>query len=195
MTKHIIVISDGDPAAPSPQAMNQLIANKITVTTVIVAAHGNDPGSIADDARHGREDQGAVLPGHQPQGLPRIYQKEARIISRPLIFEQPGKPWQPIVKFTPSRSSASPATVPPITGLVQTSPKESELVEVPIISPLPAEQPPPLLAHWTYGLGRSVAFTSDAGRSGPPPGRAGTATPRSGRRSSAGRCARSITGT
>ena len=45
MTKHIILISDGDPAAPSPQVINQLIANKITVTTVIVAAHGNDPGS------------------------------------------------------------------------------------------------------------------------------------------------------
>ena len=54
MTKHIIVISDGDPAAPSPPVINQLIANKITVTTVIVAAHGNDPGSIAHDARHRR---------------------------------------------------------------------------------------------------------------------------------------------
>jgi hypothetical protein len=31
-------------------------------------------------------------------------------------------------------------------------------------SPLPAGQVNPLLAHWTYGLGRSVAFTSDAGR-------------------------------
>ena len=42
--------------------------------------------------------------------------------------------------------------------------KENELVEVPLRSPLPTGQLNPLLAHWTYGLGRSVAFTSDAGR-------------------------------
>ena len=45
-----------------------------------------------------------------------------------------------------------------------TSPKENELVEIPIVSPLPTGQLNPVLAHWSYGLGRSVAFTSDAGR-------------------------------
>jgi hypothetical protein len=54
--------------------------------------------------------------------------------------------------------------LPAITGLVLTSPKENELVEMPIVSPLPTGQVNPILAHWTYGLGRSVAFTSDAGR-------------------------------
>ncbi len=54
--------------------------------------------------------------------------------------------------------------MPPITGLVLSSVKENELVEVPLTSPLPTGQTNPLLAHWTYGLGRSVAFTSDAGR-------------------------------
>ena len=54
--------------------------------------------------------------------------------------------------------------LPAITGLVLTSAKENELVELPIVSPLPTGQVNPLLAHWTYGLGRSVAFTSDAGR-------------------------------
>ena len=57
-----------------------------------------------------------------------------------------------------------PEQLPPITGLVLTSPKENELVEIPIVSPLPTGQVNPVLAHWTYGLGRSVAFTSDAGR-------------------------------
>ncbi len=163
MTKHIIVISDGDPAAPSPQVINQLIANKITVTTVIVAAHGNDPGSIQTMRDIAVKTKGRFYQVTNPKALPRIYQKEARIISRPLIFEQ-GKPWLPVVKYTSEPIVGLTGTLPPITGLVQTSPKESELVEVPIMSPLPAEQPPPLLAHWTYGLGRSVAFTSDAGR-------------------------------
>jgi uncharacterized membrane protein len=163
MTKHIIVISDGDPAAPSPAVIKQLVANKITVTTVIVAAHGNDPGSIQTMRDIAVKTNGRFYQVTNPKALPRIYQKEARIISRPLIFEQP-KPWTPNVKYNSEPITGLPNGVPPITGLVQTSPKESELVEVPIISPLPAEQPPPLLAHWTYGLGRSVAFTSDAGR-------------------------------
>ena len=164
MTKHIIVISDGDPAPPNPATMARLIANKVTVTTVIVAAHGNDPGSIQTMRDMAVKTKGRFYQVTNPRALPRIYQKEARIISRPLIFEQPGKPWQPNVKFTSEPITGLAGVVPPITGLVQTSPKESELVEVPILSPLPAEQPPPLLAHWTYGLGRSVAFTGDAGR-------------------------------
>ncbi len=163
MTKHIILISDGDPAPPSPLVINQLIAAKITVTTVIVAAHGNDPGSIATMRDIAVKTKGRFYQVTNPKALPRIYQKEARIISRPLIFEQQ-KPWLPSVKYASEPITGLAGAVPPITGLVQTSPKESELVEVPIVSPLPAEQPPPLLAHWTYGLGRAVAFTSDAGR-------------------------------
>jgi len=53
---------------------------------------------------------------------------------------------------------------PGISGLVLSSRKESPLVEVPLVSPNPKGQFNPLLAHWTYGLGRAVAFTSDAGR-------------------------------
>ena len=70
----------------------------------------------------------------------------------------------PKVNFLSEPITGLGATVPPITGLVLTSIKENELVEVPMVSPLPAGQLNPVLAHWTYGLGRSVAFTSDAGR-------------------------------
>jgi hypothetical protein len=99
-----------------------------------------------------------------PKALPRIYQKEARSISRPLIFEQ-GTPWLPKLNY-PLTEPVMRLTdaIPPITGLVLTSPKENELVEIPIVSPLPTGQLNPVLAHWSYGLGRSVAFTSDAGR-------------------------------
>ena len=49
MTKHIILISgNGDPAAPSPpRSSTSSSPTKITCTTVIVAAHGNDLSSIA----------------------------------------------------------------------------------------------------------------------------------------------------
>ena len=55
--------------------------------------------------------------------------------------------------------------MPPITGFVMSTIKESPLVEVALISPEPrtGEKYNTVLAKWTYGLGKTVAFTTDAG--------------------------------
>ncbi len=163
MTRHIVIISDGDPTPPTAQVINQLVANKITVTAVLTAAHGNDLGAFSVMQNLAKRTKGRFYNVTNPKALPRIYQKEARTISRPLIFEHE-TPWRPKVNYLSEPVIGLPAEVPPINGLVLTSVKENELVEVPLTSPLPAGQSNPLLAHWTYGLGRSVAFTSDAGR-------------------------------
>src|SRR5262249_42535881 len=91
-------------------------------------------------------------------------QKDDSSHSGPLLFDQ-GTRWMPKIKY-PLTEPVMRLTdaIPPITGLVLTSTKENELVEIPIVSPLPTGQLNPVLAHWTYGLGRSLAFTSDAGR-------------------------------
>ena len=44
--------------------------------------------------------------------------------------------------------------------------RPTNLVDVPIETPRIGDDDFPVLAYWNYGLGRSVAFTSDA-RSGP----------------------------
>jgi uncharacterized membrane protein len=163
MTRHIVIISDGDPTPPSAAVINQLAARSITVTTVLTAAHGNDPGAFNVMRNLANKTKGRFYNVTNPRALPRIYQKEARTISRPLIFEQE-TPWAPRVNYLSEPVTGLPSVVPPITGLVLTSVKENELVETPLTSPLPAGQVNPLLAHWSYGLGRSVAFTSDAGR-------------------------------
>ena len=163
MSRHIVVISDGDPTPPSNAIINQLARDKITVTAVLCAAHGNDPGAIFAMKNLATRTKGRFYNVTNPKALPRIYQKEARTISRPLIFEQT-TPWTAKLNFQSEPIAGLSTEIPPITGLVLTSLKENELVEVPMVSPLPAGQVNPLLAHWTYGLGRSVAFTSDAGR-------------------------------
>lgn len=166
MTRHIIVISDGDPSPPSAAIIRQLVAAKITVTTVLVAAHGGDASALFSMQDLARRTKGRFYNVTNPKALPRIYQKEARLISRPLIYERPGQPWAPnLVTFSEPVLGLT-RELPGITGLVQASIKENELVEVPITSPLPTGtgQTVPVLAHWTYGLGRAVAFTSDAGR-------------------------------
>src|SRR3954452_13024507 len=45
MSRHIVVISDGDPTPPSASVIAALARDKITVTAVLTAAHGNDPGA------------------------------------------------------------------------------------------------------------------------------------------------------
>ncbi len=163
MSRHIVVISDGDPTPPSNSVIAALARDKITVTAVLTAAHGNDPGAAFNMKNLATRTKGRFYSVTNPKALPRIYQKEARTISRPLIFER-DTPWAPRVNFLSEPITGLASAVPPISGLVLTSKKENELVEVPIVSPLPSGQVNPVLAHWTYGLGRSVAFTSDAGR-------------------------------
>ena len=38
--RHIIIISDGDPAPPTQATLDRCIRSKITVTTVMVSGHG-----------------------------------------------------------------------------------------------------------------------------------------------------------
>ncbi len=164
MSKHIVIISDGDPTPPSARVISQLAASKVTVTTVLTAAHGNDPGAMSIMRNLAMRTKGNFYNVTNPRALPRIYQKEARSISRPLIFEQ-ATAWAPKLNYPITEPIMGlPEQLPGILGLVLTSPKENELVEIPLVSPLPAGQVNPLLAHWTYGLGRAVAFTSDAGK-------------------------------
>lgn len=164
MTKHIVVISDGDPTPPTTPILRQLAANQITVTAVLTAAHGNDIASFNTMRNLATQTKGRFYNVTNPKALPRIYQKESRLISRPLIFEGPPPAWAPVLDYQSEPLLGLAEDLPPISGLVLSSVKENELVEVPIKSPFPTGQTNPLLAHWNYGLGRAVAFTTDGGR-------------------------------
>ena len=68
MTKHVVLISDGDPAPPTSGVMSQLIQSKITVTAILITSHSNDPSVFSVMRRPGSADQGAILLRHQSQG-------------------------------------------------------------------------------------------------------------------------------
>src|SRR5262249_10319980 len=94
-----------------------------------------------------------------PSQLPQIFIKEATVVRRSLIEEDnKGIP----LAYNPSTSDISKGLeggVPRITGLVLTSKKPSPQVDMPLKT---AEKGDPLLAIWQAGLGKSVAYTSDA---------------------------------
>jgi uncharacterized membrane protein len=146
--KHMIVFSDGDPAPPSDALMQAIVGDRITVTTVLIAGHaGPDTMSWIAERGHGR-----FYPVQNANQLPQIFIKEAAVILKSAIFEEP---------FTPRLVSGSEITrglgaYPTLRGYVCTTPKAR--AETPLVS----DKGDPILAHWQYGLGRAVAFTSDA---------------------------------
>ena len=160
--KLIIVISDFDPAPPRPQTVQWLVRHRIKVTCVAVATHGGAGATWATDLA--KRTGGRFYHVVDPRALPRIFFREAMRVARNLIFER-STPWKPsVVALTEPIADVNPADLHPISGYVSTTPKTSELVAVPIVSTLPLpSNPAPILAHWRYGLGKSVAFTSDLG--------------------------------
>jgi uncharacterized membrane protein len=148
--KHIIVFSDGDPAPPSPELMQAIVADRITVSSVLIAGHAGPEIMIAI-AEQGRGNFYNVV---SPDQLPQIFIKEAAIILKSAISEEPFVP-QVVAASELIRGIGSTA-YPPLRGYVATSTKPR--AETPILT----DKGDPLLAHWQYGLGRAVAFTSDA---------------------------------
>jgi uncharacterized membrane protein len=160
-TKHVIIISDGDPVQADPLLLPRMRQDKVTVSTVGVATHDPANQALTNIAR---ATGGKPYNPKSPAELPAIYTKETRKVSQAFVYE---KPFQPNLVSRGGPTAKLPP-LPPLTGFVRTTPKASPGVEMPIKSPAIAEQDFPILAHWHYGLGKAVAFTSDAARHPPP---------------------------
>jgi uncharacterized membrane protein len=160
--KHMIVISDGDPSPPSAATMAALKAGHVVVTAVAVGSHGLLGSQVMQDMA--TQTGGKYYVVNNANALPKIYQREARRIARPLVYE-PQPPVQPVIKMQQEIVQGISGSLPPISGFVLTSVKDSSLVEVIAQSPRPPEsENATILAAWTYGLGKAVAFTTDAGK-------------------------------
>src|SRR5262249_42032907 len=94
-----------------------------------------------------------------PRNLPAIYIKETRKVSRSFIHEGP---FAPKTQVPTGPAANLPEPLPPLYGYIRTSLKQSELATMHIEAPPEQDQHFPILAAWQYGLGKSVAFTSDA---------------------------------
>jgi uncharacterized membrane protein len=161
-TKHMIVISDGDPTPSSPAVLAGFKKAQIKVSTVAVGAHG--PAGHNELQRIANATGGNYYVVTNPSVLPKIFVREARRVARPLIFEPDGGV-APQITFRHEVLQGISEPVPRLKGFVLTQRKESPLVEVPLLSPVPTEKEnATLLATWTYGLGRTAVFTSDSGK-------------------------------
>ncbi len=147
--KHIIVLSDG---LTTPADFETLVRSmrkaRITISTVGVGGD-TDIRLMENIARWGR---GRSYFTKDADKIPRIFIGETKIAAKKVIVEKTLKP----VTATPGDiiTGFSDNDWPNIYGLVITYPKPEARILI-------QTKDGPLLAAWPYGLGRSVAFTSD----------------------------------
>ncbi len=149
--KHIILLGDGDAEDPGYEKLVKHIrAGGVTVSAVATNGMGfADYNTMSNIARWGG---GRYYQADNVNTIPKIFLREARTVARSGIITG---------KFYPAELSANPMLrdlhgVPPLYGYVATTPKPTgEMVLV-------SKKLDPVLAGWQFGLGRSVAWTSDA---------------------------------
>jgi hypothetical protein len=156
-TKHIIFISDGDHwSAPLP-LLDKIRKKEITCSTVCITSHGAPERTkmkqIADRTK------GRFHDVRDPRKLPEIYIKETRMVNKSFVYNET---FAPELRFRAGPTEGLPKALRPLHGFVRTVLRPSALVEAPILTPKIDGEVFPVLAYWHYGLGKAVAFTSDA---------------------------------
>jgi len=147
--KHIVLLSDGQerrPVGDFETLARQIAADSITVTAL----------AIGDAAREVMEaiavqGKGKYVEVQNVNQLPKILADEVRQTQKYTIQE----PFQPIINEVGSQILAGIDRLPKLYGYIATSEKEHAQVHI------QSHEEHPILATWNYGLGRSVAFTSD----------------------------------
>ena len=150
--KHMIIISDGDPSPPTPDLVNQFLAEKISVSTVVINPHGGE--DISSMQALASVTGGRHYLVMDPNELPSIFIKEAKTLKRSMIQN---------TTFVPAVEFSSPVlkgigAMPPLHAYVLTTPKARSVT---ILKGPSKDEINPVLSTWRFGLGTAAAFTSD----------------------------------
>lgn len=147
--KHIILLTDGQSATSGDYyyLARRMEREGITMSTVAVGEDA-DIDLMEKLAQWGR---GRYYFSEDVSSIPKIFTKETiKALNHYLVEED----------FLPVQTATSPlmdglTAVPKLNGYVATSPKNIARTV------LASHRGDPVLAQWQYGLGRSVAFTTD----------------------------------
>jgi Ca-activated chloride channel homolog len=161
-SRHMIIISDGDPPMPPPQILQDFREAQVSISTVCVFPHDPRDANVLNAISS--QTGGRFYFPADPAQLPSIFIKEAKTLRRSQIQKR---------TFTPRLLNNDPmlrdiGSVPPLHGYVLTSEKDDPRATVVLTAPpqeddLVAEDSDvdPVLAVWRFGLGATAAFTSD----------------------------------
>ncbi|MBI3943104.1 MAG: VWA domain-containing protein [Chloroflexi bacterium] len=153
--KHIILLSDGQSSSGTEATFRKLVEEargaQITLSTIAIGDDA-DQALLRQIADWGKGRYHFVK---SAQDIPKVTVQESAIVRSQAVQE--GNFHAQLVAPHPTLRGFVPQNLPPIKGYIATTPKpEAEIV-------LRAGEGDPLLATWQYGLGRVVAWLSDAG--------------------------------
>ena len=155
--KHIVLLGDGDAdSSPAQQIQSFLetgVGKGVTTSAIAVDVHGQPQymSFMQDVARWGG---GRFYQSNNPSQVPDLFLKESVASLRPW-FEQ--APFFPKIAAAGDLLQGVPTdSFPQLGGYVVTTAKP------PAEQYLTSAKQDPVLAAWSYGLGRSVAWTSDS---------------------------------
>ncbi len=149
--KHIILLTDGGASSNGLVELTTQLYQDAGVTTSVIAIGASAAPFLSQMAAAGG---GNYHLTESIESIPTIFTQETVLATRSYIIEK---------QFVPALTALSPimdgiTAAPPLLGYVATTPKQTAQV---ILRTNDAFNDP-ILAAWQYGLGRSVAFTSDA---------------------------------
>ncbi len=153
--KHIILVTDGQStSAPGlwDVLMTRMRRDHITLSAVAIGA---DADQILLQ-RLVRLGDGRYYYADVPENIPQVVTKESQRASRSLVMSRLFQPR--VVTASPILRAILPDSLPNLSAFVRTEPKPA--AETPLLS----DTSDVILAQWQYGLGRAVAWTSDAGQ-------------------------------
>ncbi|HEB64922.1 MAG TPA: VWA domain-containing protein, partial [Chloroflexi bacterium] len=146
--RHIILLTDG---GADPTGIPELVQRMYKEQGVTLTAIGVGADATPALQRWAELGGGRYHFVRDPATLPAIFTTETALVSRSYLVEE---------TFTPLQTAASPLIpaggLPPLYGYVATEAKQTAQVV------LQSPKEDPILAVWRYGLGKALAFTSDA---------------------------------
>ncbi|WAA13628.1 VWA domain-containing protein [Fervidibacillus halotolerans] len=148
--KHIILLTDGEASIDGDyfSLIDRAKKSHITLSTVAI---GTEANRLLLE-KLAKEGEGRFYDVQNESVIPSILSRETSMMTRTYIVDDP---FVPRVFPMDGWDRLFTETVPKMNAYIATTPKD--LASIPIIS----DKDDPIISEWTYGLGRTVAFTSD----------------------------------
>ncbi|WP_240035318.1 VWA domain-containing protein [Neobacillus notoginsengisoli] len=148
--KHIILLTDGQSATGGDyeKLIEDGKAKNITLSTVALGSDA-DRALLEDLAEMG---SGRFYDVADASVIPSVLSRETVMTTRTYIEDNP---FYPIIAPYPEWSSRFSKGVPQMNAYIAVTPKDRARV------PVSSAKDDPVLAQWQYGLGSTLAFTSD----------------------------------
>jgi uncharacterized membrane protein len=152
-SKHLVLLTDGREYHTPDYGtlLAQIRADGVSLSCIAIGAD-SDFDLLRRLAKLG---EGRYYFTERPENIPKIVFKELDLALKQGSIEGAVQPH--LRSPSPILRGFQPQDVPQLGGYDITTPKDESLVA------LTSDQGHPLLAQWNYGLGRVVAFTSEAG--------------------------------